>query len=305
MPSSGANPEKRGTIITRSGSQNCDVVNVHNAQPPFTNLNIEPMPQNSIGLPVDGHVHFHTLERVAPTLDAAAANFRAMSRGSDRPLGAVLLTQTANERVFEALLASAPVPGWTFVPARDEPETLIARQDTATVAVICGRQVRTCDGLEVLALGTRQEFPDGLTLTEAVDVVQKSGALTVLPWGFGKWLGERGKQVATMLEARGADALFVGDNGGRATLMGMPALIRTSARKGFRVLSGTDPLPVAGDYRRVGGFGFLADIEVPEEAPWRALRAWLVARRASPEPYGRACGPVRFAVNQVALRLGR
>lgn len=262
------------------------------------------MPQNSLDLPVDGHVHFHTLDRVAPTLDAAADNFRAMSRGPAGPLGAVLLAQAARERVFEALLASAPVPGWSFVPARDEPETLIARKGTATIAVICGRQVRTDDGLEVLAIGTRQEFPDGLTLSEAVDAVQRSGALTVLPWGFGKWLGERGKRVATMLEARGADALFVGDNGGRATLMGVPALIRTSAQKGFRVLSGTDPLPVAGDYRRVGGFGFLAGIEVPEAAPWRALRAWLISRRASPEPYGRACGPVRFAVNQITLRLG-
>jgi hypothetical protein len=262
------------------------------------------MPQNSLDLPVDGHVHFHTLDRVAPTLDAAAVNFRAMSRGSDRPLGAVLLAQTANERVFEALLASAPVPGWSFVPAQDEPETLIAQNGMATVVVVCGRQVRTNDGLEVLALGTRQEFADGLTLSEAVDAVQRSGALTVLPWGFGKWFGGRGKRIAAVLDARGADALFVGDNGGRATLMGVPVLIRTSAQKGFRVLSGTDPLPVAGDYRRVGGFGFLAGIEVPEAAPWRALRAWLIARRASPEPYGRTCGPVRFAVNQIALRLG-
>lgn len=292
-------------MITRSASRNCDVVNVHNERPPFTNANMEPMPQNSPGWPVDGHVHFHALDCVAPTLDSAAANFRAISRGSRGPLGAMLLAQATDERVFEALLGSTPVPGWSFAPAPDEPETLIARNGMATIVVVCGRQVRTCDGLEVLALGTRQEFSDGLTLTEAVDAVQRSGALTVLPWGFGKWLGERGKQVATMLEAHGADALFVGDNGGRANLMGVPALIRTSAQAGFRVLSGTDPLPVAGDHRRVGGFGILAEIEVPEEAPWRALRSWLTARRASPEPYGRTCGLVRFAVNQIALRLGR
>ncbi len=263
------------------------------------------MAQNSLTWPVDGHVHFHTLERVAPTLDAAAANFRAHSRNSDRPLGAVLLTQTSNERVFEALLTSATVPGWSFVPAQEEPGTLIARKGAATVIVVCGRQVRCDDGLEVLALGTCREFSDGSTLGEAVDAVQRSGALTVLPWGFGKWLGARGRRVAAMLEFRGADELFLGDNGGRAALMGVPGLIRASTQKGFRVLPGTDPLPVAGDFRRVGQFGFLADVEVPEEAPWQVLRRWLIARRASPEPYGRACGPVRFAVNQVALRLGR
>jgi hypothetical protein len=291
-------------MITRSASQNCDVVNVHNELPRFAQLTAEPMPQNSFDWPVDGHVHFHTLERVAPTLDAAVTNFRAMSRSCDGPLGALLLTQTMNERVFEALLASAEVPGWSFVPVQDEPQTLIARRGQATVVVVCGRQVRTVDGLEVLALGTRDEFPDGLTLAEAVAAVQQSGALTVLPWAFGKWLGNRGRRVAAMLETSGVGAIYLGDNGGRARLLGVPALIRTSEKKGFHVLSGSDPLPIAGEYRRVGGFGFRAGVSVPETAPWRSLRAWLLAQRASPEPYGRACGPVRFVFNQVALRLG-
>src|SRR5688500_14328849 len=84
-----------------------------------------PMSPSAPGWPVDGHVHFHETELVAPTLDAAAANFRAVSGRSEGLLGAILLTQAAGEHVFEALQASPRVDGWTLAPARDEPETQI------------------------------------------------------------------------------------------------------------------------------------------------------------------------------------
>ena len=53
--------------------------------------------------PVDGHVHFHELDLVAPMLDAAAANFRAIGGDSPRLLGALLLAQARTEAVFELL----------------------------------------------------------------------------------------------------------------------------------------------------------------------------------------------------------
>ena len=262
----------------------------------------EPMRQ-SHSWPVDGHVHFHVPALIGPTLDAAAANFRAVSGRSEGLLGAILLTQASAERVFESLQGSSKVEGWTLAPARDEPETQIARQGTASVAVVCGRQVRAADGLEVLALGTLEAFPDGLPFPEAVEAVHRSGALTAIPWGFGKWLGSRGERVQSTLESLGPEALFVGDNGSRLDRLGAPALVRASEQRGFRVLPGTDPFPFALDHRRVGRFGFLADVDPPETAPWRALRNWLLARRTSPARYGRGCGPVQFVVNQVGIQV--
>lgn len=193
---------------------------------------------------------------------------------------------------------------WTFDAAGDEPETLIARQGQAAVVVVCGRQVRSADGLEVLALGTRSTFPDGLSLLETVGAVRQSGALTVVPWGFGKWLGRRGKRVEAALElSMGAEALFVGDNGSRLGLLGAPTLVRASEQRGFRVLPGTDPFPFGGDHRRVGRFGFLADVDPAKAAPWRSLRAWLVGRPSSPVPYGSACGLGRFLFIQVGIQI--
>lgn len=253
--------------------------------------------------PVDGHVHFHTFERVGPTLDAAAANFAAASGRQEGALGAVLLTQAATERVFETLQGRPSISGWTLSVARHEPETIIARQGRVFLAVVCGRQVRAADGLEVLALGTLEVFPDGLPFAEAVAAVRQSGALAVVPWGFGKWLGGRGTRMEAALESFASEALFVGDNGSRLEWQGVPARVRACEQRGFRVLSGTDPFPFASDYRRVGRFGFLAESAFDESAPWRALRAWLVDMPVSPQPYGRACGPVRFIVNQAGIQI--
>jgi hypothetical protein len=255
--------------------------------------------------PVDAHVHFHAPARVAPTLDAAAANFRAVAGTGDGLLGALLLAQASGERVFEYLQESPLAGDWRMTPARDEHETLIARRGADRIAIVCGRQVRTDDGLEVLGLGTIADFPDQLPLADALQAVRSSGALAVLPWGFGKWLGRRGRRVRAALASSRPGELFVGDNGGRLATLPIPATIRAAEQQGYRVLPGSDPFPIASDHRRVGAFGFFAQTTLPESAPWRALRGWLLAIPRSPRPYGSGCGWFRFALNQAGIQLQR
>jgi hypothetical protein len=255
--------------------------------------------------PVDAHVHFHNEMRVAPTLDAAALNFRAAGRRADGLLGVLLLTQAKAERVFETLQDSPRAGEWRMHPASAEAETLIARRGPDSIAVVCGRQLCTAEGLEVLALGTREQFPDGLPLGDAIASVQNSGAVAVLPWGFGKWLGARGRQVENAFENGVPGGLFAGDNGGRLASLPKPRLIRRAAARGYRVLPGSDPFPFASDHRRVGAFGFLARTELPESAPWRSLRTWLLGTNDSPAPYGSGCNAVRFVINQFGIQLYR
>lgn len=253
-------------------------------------------------LPVDGHVHFHSLERVAPTLDAAAANFRTFGGRETGCVGVLLLTQAQGEKVFEALHERADCGNWRIRPNAEEQESLLAERGDLSVVVVCGRQVRCEAGLEVAALGTTREFPDGLALADTVRDVQASGALACLPWGFGKWLGARGEVVRRALADNRPAALAVCDNGSRLHLLGRPGLIREAGRRGHLVLPGTDPFPFSDDHRRVGSFGFLA-AELRTGAPWRELQAWLRAREHSPPAYGNALGPVRFLVNNVGIQV--
>jgi len=256
------------------------------------------------GCPVDGHVHFHSLDLVAATLSAAARNFRGITSGGEGAIrGMLLLTQAFGERVFEQLTAGRLPGEWRLEPAADEAETLISRNGAGEIIVIvCGRQVRAQGGLEVLALGTRQEFPDGLSLPDTVRAVRDTGSMAVLPWGFGKWLGSRGRRVSETLESFGVRQLAVGDNGSRMAGWAVPQLLSDAERGGFRVIPGTDPFPFAHDYERVGRFGFFAAAAIDERAPWRSLHAWLDTLNTSPPRFGAPTGPLRFAFNQVGIQ---
>jgi len=254
------------------------------------------------GWPVDAHVHFHRPARVAPTLEAALVNFSMLRGPADGLLGVLLLAQGAREHVFEMLQAARTAGGWSMAPVAGEPQTLIARRGAVSIAVVCGRQVRADDGLELLALGTEACFEDGRSFAEMLDAVQRSGALAVIPWGVGKWLGRRGRKVASALETASSREVFLGDNGGRFGWAGRPRALRAAEARGFRILPGTDPFPFGEDHRRVGGFGFVTHAPLDEIAPWRKLRTWLCDRRGSPIGYGHACGPLRFVVNQVGIQ---
>lgn len=250
------------------------------------------------GVPVDAHVHFHRVEYVGPTLDAAAENF-AVCRSAGAPLsGVLLLVESARERVFAQLQEMDTIDAWSVQAVPGELQTIMASSASARIAIVCGRQIRCADGLEVLALGTLKEYSDGVPLGATIDLVLGDGAVAVIPWGFGKWTGRRGRLVEEEFRSRDPATLFAGDNGGRMQILGRPKLLQFARDAGFRMLPGSDPFPFSGDYRRVGSFGFLAG-NCPDMArPWASLRGWLAGYPDSPEPYGRALSPLRFGFNQ-------
>jgi hypothetical protein len=253
-------------------------------------------------VPVDGHVHLYTLERAAATFDSAETNFRGFGGKEAGCAGILLLTQTSREHVFEALREQRSCGSWDIRLSLAEDQSLAMERDGHWLIVICGRQIRCKDGLEVAALGTTAEFPDGMAFEEAVARVQASDAVTALPWGFGKWTGARGRAVRAVLKRHAPNSMTVGDNGGRLALLGQPALIRAAGKAGYRLLSGSDPFPCGDDHRRVGSFGFLVGVDPGLTAPWRNLSAWLHAQTGPLEAYGRAVGPMTFLSNQLGIR---
>src|SRR5690606_39225385 len=89
-------------------------------------------------LPLDTHVHFHEPSRVEPTLDAAAANFRLLRRRrDDTALGALLLTETAGERVFERLRDEPRVGKWR-IERTAENQSLWLHAAAGRLLVVCG-----------------------------------------------------------------------------------------------------------------------------------------------------------------------
>lgn len=257
---------------------------------------------------VDAHVHLYPAVDVARLLDAAAANFArvATAQGAVAPLGVLMLTESGVlDRYAELQSRGAHQLGaWSLRPVAGEDLALLASNGDSRILVVAGRQVVTAEGLEVLQLATRAHARDGLPLDEVLRVGEQADAINVLPWGAGKWLGARGRLVAACAGRVREGSLLLGDNGGRPALWPEPAPLRAARRAGRIVLSGSDPLPIEGDERRVGSFGVaFTDAALDERAPVAALKRLVRgAGAASARPFGASLGLGAFVAAQRALR---
>jgi hypothetical protein len=258
---------------------------------------------------VDGHVHYHPIFGVARFLEAALRNLRAARAevGEPNAVGCLMLTESAGMQYFRRFrdgLIEREAPGWEARPTAEDC-SLVARDSRGEqIILVAGRQIVTSDRLEVLALATAAEYPDGRTLREATEGVISSGAVPVVPWGFGKWTMARGRTVAELLRSPTAGALFVGDNGGRPRVGPRPRLFDLAEGLGIPILPGSDPLPLAGEVTKPGRFGFVLRGSVDPDAPAAAIRA-LLATREPPRRFGRLEGLGTFVLRQTALRLQR
>lgn len=273
-----------------------------------------PAPEALPGAVVDAHVHCHPGFDRGTFLDAAAANLArgAAEVGLPGAARCLLLAERSGERWFEALAmgGAAGAGGWTIEPT-EEPEALLARSDRSggdLLVLVAGRQMAAREGIEALALGTLagdRELRDGLPLDESLARAAARGALAVLPWGFGKWWGGRGRRVEEAMDSfEGMAPLYLGDSAARPRGAPRPRLFREAARRGLAVLPGTDPLPFPSEIGRAGSYGAGLAGSFDLARPLASLRA-LLARPAGLRAFGRRAGWGDFALAQARMQLLR
>lgn len=253
----------------------------------------------------DGHVHIH------PGYDVG----RLLGRGEKiaRSLGAPLVLLLVDDRPRRAFveLRDARRIGSFELRRTSEPTSLSvvgdAAVDSPCVFLVSGRQLVSVERLEVLVIGLRPDHPlyrtaDGACSTaDLVGAGLGAGAITVLPWGFGKWLGIRGRCVDEILAQPGIgdDPLFfVGDILARCWPWPRPRSFAGPAR----VLPGTDMLPLRGFESRLASYGFRLQGELDRDRPAASLIA-LLRERAPLEPFGRPDGTLRAGIDQLRYRL--
>ena len=263
---------------------------------------------------VDGHVHMHPQFNTGQALDSAARNLALVARrfSCADSIGVLLLAEMHGHDWFgstrgRVLNGSAGVGTWT-ISLSGEPETLVARSavQQRKLLIIAGRQIVTAERIEVLALLTPGEFADGLSLDETLAAAHSAGAVVVLPWGVGKWLGRRGELVRrALLRHTPARPVLAGDNGGRPWCWPRPRIFTTAELSGVPLLPGTDPLPLPKQETRIGSFGLAFAGRLPLELPAAVLRTWLVepSSRAPARLFGKPERVSRFLRNQIWLRI--
>ncbi len=264
---------------------------------------------------IDTHVHIHGCFPLGRFLNAAYSNFEHAAGdcgGRQGFIGVLMLTETARADGFERLSAwvdgraggiGPELEAWS-IRHTAETASLAAARDGQRLYIVAGRQIVAAERLEILALGFEGFVPDGEPIRGVIERVRDAGAVPVIPWGFGKWWGRRGKLVSALLRDQAALGFFLGDNSGRTTWLGRPAPFEDAYRNDIPILPGTDPLPFPAEYGRVGSFGLAMHEPFDPARPAAEIKRLL---KSTPpplmKPYGSCETPLRFLRNQVAMQL--
>ena len=259
---------------------------------------------------IDAHVHLHPCYALDAALDAAHANFAAaaavLAPGAAFT-GVLMLAEKPDADAFETLAARAGAAQgsdrWACTPTAEGCSLRMHRDDGRELLVTAGQQIVAAEDLEVLALGMRDRLPHGRPLRALVQNVAAAGAIPVLAWGFGKWSGQRGALVDSLLADPALPEFFLGDNGGRLRHARPDARFARVEAEGKPILSGSDPPPFPEGFRRIGAFGFRIDGRLDPARPVADLARRLRAPGFAARAYGDGEPIWRFVNQQVRMQL--
>ncbi len=187
----------------------------------------------------DFHLHWYPgyqINRFAERLQQVAGNYSTL-------VGVVYDTELVD--CWSELSVA-----WQFLPLENTEQTDSRlygelEETGARVALYRGVQAISEENIELLVLG---DVPETGPLSSVVSEALAKDSVVILPWGFGKWRGHRGKIILRELEVP-RPGLFAADSGNRPNRgIGEPLL-----KGAFRnlqpghSLDGSDPLPMEGD----------------------------------------------------------
>ena len=264
----------------------------------------------------DAHAHIYPCNNLDDFISSA---FRNLFTGAHNPAdscttGVLFLTETTGNNYFE-LLENRKIPAdnngqtkiWSVLNTDEQHSLRInhAAFPDKEIILISGQQVVTEEKLEVLGIGCHSTQIDGIPLKQTVRSISSGDGIVILPWGVGKWLGQRGRILDDFMATDHRSLLFLGDNGNRPHFWPVSRLERCRRTKQPRLLSGTDPLPLAGEERRIGTFGSIIHGSIDSQKPVETLKKLLSDPETVITDYGDLQSSLSFLKQQVALRMAR
>lgn len=259
---------------------------------------------------VDAHVHFHRCCEPEPFLRAAASNFRNYAvAGQSNVIGALFLTETRHEKAFERIREwscasrDTRTDRWSCSEPEDGLSLVLKEENDDTLILVRGRQIVTREQLEVLALGTDVEIEDGVDIREVIAQVVGENGVAVIPWGFGKWVGSRGRLIKELLHDPTAPQFYLGDSGNRPGFWMERELWSVWKQVRPKDISGSDPLPFSEACGRAGSRGFCLDSRLNLSNPARELLSTMSQPDAVTAQFGLDENLLRFGFNQVRMQV--
>lgn len=262
---------------------------------------------------IDAHVHIYDCFDIERFFDAAYANFKSAAEKlghTDDFTGILLLAETSKDNWFYKLseyadgkdLPDGKKAGeWKFCHTKENCSLYARLGNLKSLILIAGQQIVSSEGLEVLAIGTSNRFNDGESIYDIIKKINDNNGLPILPWGVGKWFGSRGRIVEDIIDTNNTSA-YLGDNKNRPNFWPEPHLFGLAKQKGLRIFPGSDPLPFAEEYCKVGSFGFSLKASLNDERPTTTLKSLILNSSIKFRQYGQSERFVPFFRNQFALR---
>lgn len=219
----------------------------------------------------DTHVHVYPFYDLSLFFRGAFERFAALDAGADCVL---FLAERHDCRFFRQLKEGLCKISGAECDPRDD-VLGIRNAEGKRLWLAAGRQVVTAERLEILALTTDAEIPDGLPAREVIRKILELGAVPVLAWAPGKWFFGRGKIVRELIDSEPAGSFLLGDTTLRPTVWPEPLLMRHAKKKGFKIVAGSDPLPVPGEEAKAVSYGIRCDGKIDPAQPLKSLRDML------------------------------
>lgn len=206
---------------------------------------------------IDTHVHIYPDYNISLLLDSALSNFKSASNDSTENSFVLALTERFECNFFKNHKQGARHGKWELNYNSDA-ELICAEHSKEKIYILSGRQNISAEKLEVLTLGSDDFRAEELPAIEIIKGAKETGLVTIIPWSFGKWMGNRGKLLKKLLEDSTLD-FALGDPAHRFSLK--PTLFNDAKNLKRNFFCGTDPLPLSGEEIRVAGYGSVCEIE--------------------------------------------
>jgi len=262
---------------------------------------------------LDAHVHYYPCFDQTTFFQSAFNNFEstAISMGLTDYTPIIILADWSKICWFQHFfnlgnddinqLANVQSP-FTFEPTEEELSVSVSF-GSKKIIIVAGRKIITAENLEVLALCTNNRFKDGLTLNETVVDIASKNAVPIIPWAAGKWLGKRGEILLNLIGESSKNDFLLCDNGNRPNVWKYPNHFKIAEKKGFRIISGSDPLHFPSEVNRTGSFGFCIDKDIDLGSPANDIKQILSDPDLKTQHYGKLESFSRFIRNQAIMQL--
>lgn len=249
---------------------------------------------------IDSHCHVHNPEHFCRLIE------RLFGCESIHDF-ALCIVEMGSSKWFEAIRSGDALKGLSS-RIRDQLEIEEVDQSSlqlnwhaggmdSNIRLFSSRQVNSQEKLEVIVVGNVEGVSGGLPVEQ---YLQEFGAyeLVILPWGVGKWLGNRGSIVSRLMSSH-KERFVLGDNGGRPSWWRVPQFEQANAI-GMPILAGSDPLRVGQYAERAFAYG---DVFSGQFTSCREWIAQVKELTESPETFGQRVSTLTFIREQLGLRL--